>query len=122
MDSLTNKSTNSGCVSNGNNVNSKKSISNTAATIIQGITRYFSPVSAPDRQQTASRPTESVASNRSSNVSDLQGGMSESEALARAMAESIQQQPVTQSSCSRSNQHGEDVEDEDAMLARAIAT
>lgn len=125
MGNLSKKSTSNGSVGNRNSGNSRNgtgSSSSTAATVTQGIARYFTPVSARDRQPTAPRPTGNVASSRSTNnVSLLQGGLSESEALARAMAESIQQQPVSQSSGGQSNRSREDVEDEDAMLARAIA-
>ncbi|KAG7158346.1 AN1-type zinc finger protein 2A-like [Homarus americanus] len=78
----------------------------------QSITRYFSPSSVGPRPTGHAQPVRTV------NVSNLQGGLSEDEALARAMAASVQDQSAVQSS---GGNRGQEDEDADAQLARAIA-
>ncbi|XP_053626570.2 AN1-type zinc finger protein 2A [Cherax quadricarinatus] len=80
----------------------------------KSINRHFSPASGGPRPTGHTQPVHSL------NLSKLQGGMSEDEALARAMAVSVQDmngaQPTIHSSENERSQ-----EDEDAQLARAIA-
>ncbi|XP_045614811.1 AN1-type zinc finger protein 2B isoform X2 [Procambarus clarkii] len=80
----------------------------------QSISRYFSPSSGGPRPTGHAQPVQSV------NLLTLQGGMSEDEALARAMAASVHDMNGDHSTIQSSeNEHGQ--EDEDAQLARAIA-
>ncbi|XP_042869526.1 AN1-type zinc finger protein 2A-like [Penaeus japonicus] len=102
-----------------------RGLSNLADASAQGIRRYFSP-SPPSTgprptghsQQQQRQPVRTPAS-----VSSLQGGMSEDEALARAMAASVQDANkaprVQQQQPSRTGSGPQESEEE--QLARAIA-
>ncbi|XP_076043325.1 AN1-type zinc finger protein 2B-like isoform X2 [Oratosquilla oratoria] len=82
-----------------------------------GIRRYFSP------ESTGPRPTGNVPA-RAASAAAIQGNLSEDEALARAMAQSLQSasnsKAVERSSPSGPGT-GTPQDDEDAMLAQAIA-
>ncbi|KAK7019793.1 zinc finger, AN1-type domain [Halocaridina rubra] len=77
----------------------------------QSIRKYLTPASG------GPRPTGNTPSPRSASMSSYQGGMSEDEALARAMAASMQE---SNGSVNHQVSHASN-QDEDALLAQAIA-
>ncbi|XP_071520153.1 AN1-type zinc finger protein 2A-like [Panulirus ornatus] len=99
-----NKKQSSGSTSRGHSSDNKSN---------QGILRYVSPSSV------GPRPTSHVQPVRTVNLSTLQGGLSEDEALARAIANSVQDKNGDKSIPQSTG--GDLQEDEDAQVARAIA-
>ncbi|KAK4302256.1 hypothetical protein Pmani_025634 [Petrolisthes manimaculis] len=81
-----------------------------------GIHRFFSSSSG---NPTPTGHTPAPQRTRTSNISALQGGMSEDEALAQAMAASMAE--GSQSMDRQEGAAGQGTEEEDAQLARAIA-